>query len=359
MPNWTRATWHECADELDEQSQRFRDAYRGRPEDTATMEEASRRGLQILRALALAERSEQDFGIAPWRGRVVGAFKPRNAEPVDGMLVKRSLESGFRAALVLGGWEPLHLREALNAVVHADPRLSDFCVGPAIRGPDRVHELLLFGERGTDHWFAAVSLPELSRAVRELPDAPVVLEPSDADHCNASVSELAKLPYRVPELQLNGDCILAVERLLGHLTGPNDAADVVGLSEQIDYLLLGAGLRLGQPDDAIIHGAAEEPVRALLAADAAMKLAVALSHAPEREQQREFSFNLLRLNLLLGVAGVRSTIDDEDLKRCKRDWEGLVHCVVGALSDVASIAPPAFQREAMERYSRACTVIFG
>src|SRR5262245_49984733 len=112
MPRWRRATWHECVDELDEECQRFRDALRRhhgqtspRPDaDTATMEEASRAGMQILLSLARAGRSEYDLGIAAW-ARVVGAYKPKYAEPSDAILVKQSRGSGFRAVLDCEGWE--------------------------------------------------------------------------------------------------------------------------------------------------------------------------------------------------------------------------------------------------------------
>jgi len=86
---WKRATWHECAEELDEMCQIFRSAYRGKrhrswprhPADVAEMEAASKKGVQILRALALAVRSEQDFSLVPGADLLLGCSKVRLRHP--------------------------------------------------------------------------------------------------------------------------------------------------------------------------------------------------------------------------------------------------------------------------------------
>lgn len=61
---WQRARWHECAAELDETCRRFRLAYWGgrtngvgwprHPDDQQEMIQASVKGAEILRALALS-----------------------------------------------------------------------------------------------------------------------------------------------------------------------------------------------------------------------------------------------------------------------------------------------------------------
>jgi hypothetical protein len=89
---WKRATWHECADELDQLSQAFRDAYWGRrhgsrwprhSDDEIEMVETSKQAVQILRAIALAVRTEQDSDLIPNTGMVVGVLKKAGAEPSD------------------------------------------------------------------------------------------------------------------------------------------------------------------------------------------------------------------------------------------------------------------------------------
>lgn len=162
---WKRATWHECADELDQVSRSFRRAYWSH--DEAEMLENSRIGVELLRALALAVRSEQDFDLAPDAPVVVGALKADCACPSEAIDVKR--DRGYESVLARAGYSPLHLREALNKIAHADPRSADYYVSPQ----DGAHDLLLYGsQRGLD-WFAAVSILRIVDAIRSLPDASV------------------------------------------------------------------------------------------------------------------------------------------------------------------------------------------
>lgn len=173
---WKRATWHECADELDDVCERFRHAYWGsrgwprHPDDVAEMSECSTEGVKLLRALALAVRSEQDFDLAPNPMTVVGALKKENALPADAIEVKR--RGGYESMLRVNDYGPLTLREALNKIAHADPETADYY----IRGyPHTInHDLLLFGEDRGRKWFAVVSIVELIKAIRSLPDTKVV-----------------------------------------------------------------------------------------------------------------------------------------------------------------------------------------
>jgi len=175
---WQRATWHECADELDQICRDFRAAYWGRrtggkgwprhPDDEAEMRQNSKEGIQLLRALATAVRSEQDFNLIPPARAVVGALKRAGATPADAPEVKRG--GGYASVLERPAYKPLHLREALNKIVHADPRTAGYYVAPL----DSAHDLLLYGENRGDAWFAAVSLLELINAIRVLPDAQIV-----------------------------------------------------------------------------------------------------------------------------------------------------------------------------------------
>jgi hypothetical protein len=169
---WNRASWHECAEELNQVSRRFRNAYLGthhqslpkHPDDVGDMRAASVQGVQILRALALAVRSEQDFDLVPSSMEVVGAVKLRAATIDDAGFVKQS--RGYEGVLGSLGFAPLRLRQALNKIAHADPTCGDFYVGPGHGS----HDLLLFGDDQGNRWFAAISILRLIEAVRSLPD---------------------------------------------------------------------------------------------------------------------------------------------------------------------------------------------
>ena len=129
------------------------------------MLESSKDGVQLLRALALAVRSEQDFDLVPRTHSIVGALKSEGAQPSDAVEAKQ--RGGLTSLLRIKGYVPLNLRGALNKIAHADPRRADYYFGPG----NLEHDLLLFGtDRGRD-WFAAVWLPELVHAIRSLPDA--------------------------------------------------------------------------------------------------------------------------------------------------------------------------------------------
>lgn len=167
---WQRATWHECASELSQVSQQFCRAFLGHrtngvPDDDAEMAATSVKGVELLRALALAVRSEQDFGMVPKTRAVVGAFKRANAVAADAVLTKQN--RGYECMLALEGYDPLVLRDALNKIAHADPNGADFYVGAG----NGAHELLLFGKDRDSRWFAAISLPQLVTVIHSLPDA--------------------------------------------------------------------------------------------------------------------------------------------------------------------------------------------
>jgi hypothetical protein len=173
---WNRPTWHEYAEELDAVGRSFRRAYYRKrnkglprhPEDEHGMEETSKRGVQILRALALAVRSEQDFDLLPRNSNVVGVIKEENAVPSDATEVKQ--RGGYANMLEINGYHPLDLREALNKIAHADPQKADLYIGPM----HRAHDLLLYGTMKGKNWFAVISVLEIVKTVRSLPDAYIV-----------------------------------------------------------------------------------------------------------------------------------------------------------------------------------------
>lgn len=172
---WTRSTWHECANELDIVCSNFRRAYWGRrskswprhPEDIKEMEETSRQGVTILRSLALAVRSEQDFNLLPDVKSVVGVLIEQSVSPSELIKLKQSIGHKLESK-----GKPLHLRQALNKIAHSNPQRSDFLVKPF----DSAHFLFLFGEHRGQEWLAVISLFAFVEAIRSLPD--VALESS-------------------------------------------------------------------------------------------------------------------------------------------------------------------------------------
>ena len=131
------------------------------------MKECSVEGVKILRALALAVRSEQDFDLVPKSQHIVGVLKRANAYPADAIAVKQ--HCGFQSMLQASDYIPLYLREALNKIAHADPLSADYYIGPLHRN----HDLLLYGENHGQRWFAAISVLELIKAIQSLPDTNV------------------------------------------------------------------------------------------------------------------------------------------------------------------------------------------
>jgi hypothetical protein len=162
---WKRRTFYECAEELEVLSQDFRDAYiNGLNLDQQNrqkiLQESSERGIEILRVLALSIRSEQDFGAIPSIRVTVGALK-RSASTSEVSATLSNYQPPYSGRT---GFEPLLLREALNKIAHADPYRTGFFAD------NTVHDLILSGNQGSNTWIAIVSLPDLCRAIKSLPD---------------------------------------------------------------------------------------------------------------------------------------------------------------------------------------------
>lgn len=162
---WTRRTFHECAAELSQISREFRTAYMSSSEmDTVvrdrTIQETSVRGVEVLRVLALSVRSDQDTGLTERGSSPVGAL-------ISGLTADeaRSVVAAYRPPFkALENAVPLHLRQALNKIAHADPRVSSFFAN------EDVHDLVLSGEYQGTGWVAVVSLVELCDVIGALPD---------------------------------------------------------------------------------------------------------------------------------------------------------------------------------------------
>ncbi|MCC7452622.1 MAG: hypothetical protein IT222_00535 [Crocinitomix sp.] len=173
---WTRATWHECASELKSVSEQFQDAYWNRryghtyprhPEAEKMLVDSSQRGVEILRSLALAIRSEQDFDIIPDNLSTVGLLKTGLFSIDDISQIK--MNHGFNGHSGKEGYANIRLRECLNKIAHANPNLSGFYVSAGTND----HDIILTGENRGRNWLAIISLNRLIDAVKSLQDFPI------------------------------------------------------------------------------------------------------------------------------------------------------------------------------------------
>ena len=124
------------------------------------MLETSRRGVELLRVLALSIRSEQDYGLINDDITPVGAF--RSTATQDELTVLfRNYHPPYRQ---LRGFTALGLRQALNKVAHANPTRSGFFAN------DETHDLILAGVGRAETWIAVISLIDLCRVIKSLPD---------------------------------------------------------------------------------------------------------------------------------------------------------------------------------------------
>lgn len=163
---WVRKTFHECTSSLRAICADFRAAYEGRvpggeERKRWVMVDTSQKGVQILQAMALTVRGEQDYGIVDGRALRVGALlsDATSADVQHALHVYQPPHSALTAP-----YGALTLREGLNKVAHADPMNASFRVG------EGVHDLVLTGSYGNRRWVAILSLLDLCTAVESLPD---------------------------------------------------------------------------------------------------------------------------------------------------------------------------------------------
>ncbi len=160
---WQRKTFHDCALELQQVSDLFRAAHSARKQER--MRELSIDGVEILRVLALAVRSEEDYGLIERATKQQVGILLRVTPPTAAFL--RAYQPPYTST---SEGEPLFVREALNKIAHADPSNADY------RATDELHELLLSGTRRNETWIAVISIPALCQAIKLLPDRNIELE---------------------------------------------------------------------------------------------------------------------------------------------------------------------------------------
>ena len=163
-------------------------------------------------------------------------------------------------------------------------------------------------------------------------------------------------PYLLNELRRDGDFIVVVEHLL-RSTDEELSSDLTPakLSVQLENLLSLIKIRADVPLAENIEAISDNPIIAMRAAVVAVRLARKIT---DHDPQKELSLNLLRRDILFGVTGINQNLEQAAIKRCAIDYEKIVHCLVGALSDVVSSSPESEKKEAMQSYSRLCSIVF-
>ncbi len=161
---WKRDTFHNCATELRDISYGFRRALASatdteRRHGNRDLLHYSREGVALLRSIALAVRSEQDYRLLPESRLVIGAvLQPARCSFED-------FEASYRPPFgTRDGLRPLSLRAGLNKIAHPDPRKAGY------RASAEIHEIIIGGSQRSEEWIAVISLPQLCQVVMDLPD---------------------------------------------------------------------------------------------------------------------------------------------------------------------------------------------
>jgi hypothetical protein len=164
---WQRGTYYDCASELEQASDRFREAVDrrkvvGSRESASELASSSKDGFDLLKILALSVRPEQDYGLLQDSKMQVGRWV-RNADSSE---IKSALTCSTSPPVIVHRAEPLKLREALNKVAHMDPRpgKSSFAANRLL------HEVVLTGKKNGHHWIAILDILRLCEAIKALPN---------------------------------------------------------------------------------------------------------------------------------------------------------------------------------------------
>ena len=166
---WERKNFRDCADELEQVSEIFRDAYLKRDtlqpyEREEAMKMASVNGRDLMDILALTIRRELDdktFEL-PNPKPIVGIIK--SDKSVSKIEQEQIIENYQRPIEGSNGYVSLDLRTALDKIAHARRNLTGFDVS------ENSHDVILCGVRYEVPWIAVISIPDFCNAVRKLPD---------------------------------------------------------------------------------------------------------------------------------------------------------------------------------------------
>jgi hypothetical protein len=123
------------------------------------MLEASQRGVELLRILALSIRGDQDHGLTLNDLTTVGALR-RDAAQDE---VAAALRDYLPPYSQLAGFTSIGLRQALNKIAYLNPDRSGFFAD------DTTHDLVLSGVDGSRTWIAVISLIDLCRVIKVAP----------------------------------------------------------------------------------------------------------------------------------------------------------------------------------------------
>lgn len=172
---WKRRSFHQCASELEQVSERFRKAELniGFDDEASRLEELEKTsisGVEILRILALAVRNEQDYGHVPYGSDQVGSL----SSDVTPNFYQEVISSYRPPCFPRSGFEALSLREALNKVAHLDLSKAGYYADLDD------HDLILAGTYRGRNWVAILSVPKLCSEIKGLPDQPIT---SSGDGC--------------------------------------------------------------------------------------------------------------------------------------------------------------------------------
>lgn len=161
---WARDTFHNCAEELRQLSDCFRRAFATatpleRKRGNQNLLRYSNEGVVLLRSIALAVRSDQDYRLIPETKQIIGALlQPAHCRFED---YEASYCPPFR---IQDGFRQLILREGLNKVAHLNPNKTGYRVS------DRIHEIIIGGNQHGEDWIAVISILHLCDVIVGLPD---------------------------------------------------------------------------------------------------------------------------------------------------------------------------------------------
>ena len=159
----------------------------------------------------------------------------------------------------------------------------------------------------------------------------------------------------IADLVRDGDYIVALHELKNSVSTPSELS-IAALSARLDDLMDVLEIRPDRPLEENYNAISAKPIVALRVARFAAELAPLVQ---EVDPEQEHLLNVLRRDMILGVAGIPATLDEDAVRGYARHSIDLMYCLLGALSDVAATAPEVTKKRALENYSRASGFVFG